>query len=146
VGVSLRIDLQTSRILSHLLLGQVALALVAILLLAADSPFALLLLLPVGAGAHFLRNPPVGPRALVLMGDEWYLVYQEEVAAAVLKDEFHCTSWLQILEFQVSQGTPQGNGSIFVPILPDSASVAERRELRSILRWYRFARGIEAQE
>jgi len=136
--MSLRVDLRASRFLAFLVLGQYLLAGIAVLLLLVHSLFALLLLLPIGAGAHFLRHRPVGPRALVLMAGEWKLVYEERIASAELKDEVHCSSWLQILEFQVQEGDSLDPGTVFVTIFPDSSSAAERRQLRAILRWYHF--------
>jgi len=144
--MSLRIDLRPSRFLALLLLGQFFLGISAVFLLATEALFALLLLLPIGAGAHFLRRRPVSPRALVLMADKWHLVYEERVECAVLKDEFFCTSWLQVLEFQVQEGTSRADRGIFVTIFPDSASAAERRQLCSVLRWYHFPRCFAAEQ
>jgi hypothetical protein len=136
--MALRIDLQASRILSALQLGQLLLALTATLLLALDTTLAILLIVPIGVCAHSLITPPQSPRALVLMDEEWFLVYAEQVASATLREQFHCSSWLQILEFKVGQDNCCESTSIRLVILPDSASSASRRQLRTVLRWYHF--------
>lgn len=136
--MSLRIDLRPSRILFLVQQGQLVLASIATALLAIDSQLALLWLLPLGVCAHNLRKRPATPRAVVLMADEWYLMYDEQVIPATLKEQFHCSSWLQILEFTVQQEATAGLTRLTLIILPDSASSASRRQLRTVLRWYRF--------
>jgi hypothetical protein len=136
--MALRIDLSASRILFVLQLGQLLLALTATLLLALDTTLAILLIVPIGVCAHSLTNPPQSPRALVLMDDEWFLVYDEQATSATLREQFHCSSWLQILEFKVGQDDFPASTGIRLVILPDCASSASRRQLRTVLRWYRF--------
>ena len=136
--MALRIDLRASRILFVLQLGQLLLALTAMLLLALDAPLAILLIVPIGVCAHSLKNPPQFPRALVLMDDEWFVVYDEQATSATLREQFHCSSWLQILEFKVGQDDCPESTRIRLVILPDCASSASRRQLRTVLRWYHF--------
>ncbi len=136
--MSLRIDLRPSRILNFVQQGQLLLACLATMLLASDSLLALLLLLPIGVYAHSLRKRPFTPNALVLMSDEWFLMCNEHVIPATLKDQFHCSTWLQILEFKLQHDATPGHARLTLVILPDSASSASRRQLRTMLRWYHF--------
>lgn len=136
--MSLRIDLSPSRILFLARQGQLLLACIATLLLAVDSLLALLWLLPLAVCTLQLRKRQEAPRALVLMADEWFLVYDDLVTPATLKEQFHCSSWLQILEFNVQPDAMPGLTRLTLVILPDSASCAARRQLRTVLRWNRF--------
>ena len=117
---------------------QLALAFAACLHAMADTPFALLLCLPLLLAAVALHRRKPGPRALVLMGDDWYLVYKEVVSEAKLEQHFHCTENLQILQFRHRDERRDELRTEQVLVLPDSADSSARRQLRSLLRWYAF--------
>lgn len=136
--MSLRIDLRASMILLCLQTAQIALAVVAAIHLANDFDAALWLLFPIGAAAHTLFQARAMPRALVLMSDQWHLVYEQEVLTVELCDEFHSSPWLQILHFKQPDNDSGRSRNIRVILLPDSAAQEERRNLRVLLRWYRF--------
>jgi len=143
--MSLRIDLQTSRLLRFLQAGQIVLAMLATFLLAAEFLPALLLLVPVARILLPAQAVKKQPRALVLMAEEWYLVFEEDVVCADLCEEYYCTNWLQILQFHVQKNAAGKRECVWVVILPDSAGAEQRRKLRVALRWYGFARNAATQ-
>ena len=136
--MSLRIDLRPSRLLSVLQVFQMLLAIVATGLLVAEFPPASLLLLPIGLGLWRMQHANGKPRAIVLMENDWYLVYAEHVMKAELCDEFHCTDWLQIIQFRVQSAPELACRRVWALILPDSATGEDRRRLRVVLRWHGF--------
>ncbi len=117
---------------------QLVVAFAACLHAMATRPFALLICLPLLLAAGALHRKKPGPRALVLMGDEWYLVYEEQVSKARLEQHFHCTEHLQILQFRHQDEVRDVLRTEQVLVLPDSADSSARRRLRSLLRWYSF--------
>ncbi len=137
--MSFRIDLHPSRVLLRLQGVQLALALAACLHLVHASAFALLLCLPLLLAVRKLVKPQPGPRALVLMADEWYLVYEQDVCKAELQQYFHCTEHLLILHFRIRDAVQDVMRTEQVLVLPDSADCKARRALRALLCWYRFA-------
>lgn len=136
--MSLRIDLRPSRLLRVLQITQMALAILATALVAVQYLPALLLLVPLGMGLWSLRDTNSNPRALVLMEDDWYLVYDEHVLKADLCAEFHCKAFLQVLQFRLECSNGIVRKHVWTVILPDSASHEDRRRLRVVLRWHGF--------
>jgi len=130
--------LQASRLLYAVEWAQLALAIAAIALLAGNHLLALVLMLPIGAGASYLSRRPLMPRAVVILAEEWNLVFEDRVARAVLRHEYYCTSWLQILVFDIQEDERSAAEKVNVFLLPDSASSADRRRLSTVLRWYHF--------
>lgn len=136
--MSFRIDLQPSRLLLRLQAAQIGLALAACLLVLQNSLLLLLLFVPLSlAGRQWLQGQR-GPRALVLMENEWYLVYEQDVYQAQLQQRVYCTEHLQILLFSLWDEGKREMRSEQVLILPDSAATGARRQLRTLLRWYPF--------
>jgi hypothetical protein len=136
--VSIRIDLHPSRLLLCFQTVQIALAVLACLCLLEWSALSLLVLLPLIPAFWHLFHPQHGPRALVLMTDEWHLVYDQEVCRAELQERVYCAEYLQILQFKVWDEGQHRARHEQVLILPDSTDSAARRRLRALLRWYPF--------
>lgn len=137
--MSFRIDLQPSRLLLRLQAVQIGLGLAACLIVLQYSLLPLLLFVPLSLTVRQWFSDQRGPRALVLMGDEWYLVYEQDVYKAVLRPRVYCTEHLQILQFSLwDEGQPKMR-SEQVLILPDSADTDARRQLRTMLRCYPFS-------
>lgn len=136
--MSIRIDLRPSRLLAQLQAVQITLAAMACLLLMQNFSIALVLFVPLFVAAARLHYPRRGPRALVLMADEWHLIYDQHVCQAELQERVHCGEFLQILQFKVQDNGHGRARCEWVLILPDSADVTARRKLRTLLRWYPF--------
>lgn len=117
---------------------QIGVALVACILLLETSALSLFLLLPPLIAALSLRLQQRGPRALVLMADEWHLVYEQSVSKAQLHEQVYCGELLQLLQFRVTDDKCARPRVEWVLILPDTADAAARRQLRTLLRWYPF--------
>lgn len=136
--MSFRIDLQPSRLLLRLQVVQIGLALVACLIVLQASLVTLLLLVPLSLVVRQRFNHQHGPRALVFMENEWYVVFEQDVYQAQLQQRVYCTEYLLILQFSLCDEGKRKMRSEQVLILPDSADIGARRQLRTLLRCYPF--------
>lgn len=136
--MSLRIDLRVSRLLQWLQSAQIVLAALACLYLTREFQWALIVLLPVLLATAKIGASHLTPRALVLLGDEWHLVYDQKVCRAQLYEQVHCGNWMLILQLKRWDDTTGKAQREWLVILPDSASCESRRRLRSVLRWQTF--------
>lgn len=134
----LRIDLRFSQRLLWLQSAQILLAALACLYLAREFLWTLIVLLPVLLAAAQLHAARPTPRALVLLGDEWHFLYDQEMYRVQLHEQVHCGKWLLILQFKRWDDMTGRAQREWLVILPESASDESLRRLRSLLRWYAF--------